>query len=155
MKTNEESDFSFVIKNQTVSRAHRQSIYITSNGVVYIVNARQYNFHRAAFVSPSYGLRCAFTQRHLQRHFSLSLRVNAKGARFSRSYKTRSQRRGACGHVESPGASRCMDSAVACHFGDNWSPLLGSKAVKALLREGMWSHTHGTVDAWQVRNSRM
>lgn len=35
------------------------------------------------------------------------------------------------------GASRCMDSAVACHFGDNWSPLreqhLSARELSELL----------------------
>lgn len=67
---------------------------------------------------------CVFTQQHLQRDTFPFPSSTAWKTSLTKNKKTkRGQRRGACGSVEPPGASRCMDSAVACHFGDNWSAL--------------------------------
>lgn len=65
-------------------------------------------------------LLCAFTQRNNQRdtfNFSSACSLISPTLKKSLSECWGGREYGV------PGASRCMDSAVACHFGDNWSAL--------------------------------
>lgn len=97
-------------------------------------------------------LLCAFTQHHHQRRVSLSPARVARVTSFLWRWKKKTwSETWKCGV---PGASRCMDSAVACHFGDNWSALrdhclsatagLESCQECCWVRENVVTHTPAT-----------